>query len=92
MPRVLVNSSTRYTGHEGSLKALFRLGIGTYAFGLALVLIAGLAIFPRLAGAIFFSWDSATYVANAKFQSCDLYLRFDHDPRPDFVRSRQIAD
>lgn len=37
-----------------------------YAIGLILVAFAGFVSFPRIQSGIFFSWDSATYVANAK--------------------------
>src|SRR5262245_19115075 len=51
---------------EGSGKLISKSGLAIFALGLTLVIIAGLATFPRIAPEILFSWDSATYVTNAQ--------------------------
>src|SRR5262249_45973757 len=60
--------AARWSLAEGkcSRKPTVVFGITVFALGLAIVALAGLGSFPHIASGLFFSWDSAAYVANAR--------------------------
>jgi hypothetical protein len=47
-------------------KRLMRSWSAAFTLGLGLVIVAGLVVFPKIGSQMFFSWDSSTYVTNAK--------------------------
>jgi hypothetical protein len=49
-----------------SNKEFARSWSAVFVLGLALVVVAGLVIYPKIGPDMFFSWDSATYVTNAR--------------------------
>jgi hypothetical protein len=50
--------------HTTTNPAAFKICV--FLLGLAVVVLAGLTSFPRIASSLFFSWDSTAYIINAK--------------------------